>query len=251
MNDIFKSLKNNRKWHQENTKKRKEPFYTVLWRNEVNVAITEWPAGGGVPANANGGEALELRECLRQLSVGDVGVEVADVKRRRRCGHRRRNRHWSINRKQTSKHLMLIVLEKESSFVGEKKKTLCQLIWREKWEKVENWLSEGRERERDRERRKCEIWTKGGEREGVVCVRLYEGVGMHGRSVLCTGLTRTRRRGAWMPRGGSWAQSLPFLDLTFGSFCDLLFNGKSRLVNQLSIADRDFGLWWWCHGLGS
>lgn len=85
-----------------NLKKKGEIFendVTVLGRNEVDVAITEWLAGGRVPANANGSETLELRECFYQLGVGDVGVEVADVKRRRNGAGRRSNRHWSIEEK--------------------------------------------------------------------------------------------------------------------------------------------------------
>jgi len=59
---------------------------TVLRRNEVDVAITEGFAGGGVFADANGSEALELGECVNEVAVGDVRMEVANVERRRRGG---------------------------------------------------------------------------------------------------------------------------------------------------------------------
>lgn len=66
---------------------------TVLRGNEVDVTVTEGFAGGGVFADANRREALEVGECVDEVVVGDVGVEVADVERRRSGGDRRRNRH--------------------------------------------------------------------------------------------------------------------------------------------------------------
>lgn len=66
---------------------------TVLRGNEVEVTVTEGFPRGGVFADANRREALEVGECVDEVVVGDVGVEVADVERRRSGGDRRRNRH--------------------------------------------------------------------------------------------------------------------------------------------------------------
>lgn len=52
---------------------------TVQWGDEVDVTVTEGATGGGVAADSNGCEALELREVVEYLTVGDVRVEVADV----------------------------------------------------------------------------------------------------------------------------------------------------------------------------
>lgn len=62
--------------------------------DEVDVSVTERPAGGGVPADADGGEALELGEGLEKEAVGDVRVEVPDVERRRRGGGGGGDRRW-------------------------------------------------------------------------------------------------------------------------------------------------------------
>jgi len=66
---------------------------TVLRGNEVEVTVTEGFPRGGVFADANRREALELGECVDEVAVGDVGVEVADIERRRSGGDRRMNRH--------------------------------------------------------------------------------------------------------------------------------------------------------------
>lgn len=116
-----------------NLKKKGEIFendVTVLGRNEVDVAITEWLAGGRVPANANGSETLELRECFYQLGVGDVGVEVADVKRGRNGPGRRSNRHWSIEKKERGE--ILLARERQRR----EKECVCER--ERKWNEGEN-----------------------------------------------------------------------------------------------------------------
>lgn len=123
-----------------NLKKKGEIFendVTVLGRNEVDVAITEWLAGGRVPANANGSETLELRECFYQLGVGDVGVEVADVKRRRNGAGRRSNRHWSIEEKKEKGNF---ARERET----EKGERMCvwereEMKWRGEYDRERGW----------------------------------------------------------------------------------------------------------------
>lgn len=66
---------------------------TVDGGDVVDVTVAEGAAGGGVAADADGGEGLELGEVLEDLAFGDVRVEVADVQRRRCDADRRRNRH--------------------------------------------------------------------------------------------------------------------------------------------------------------
>ena len=70
--------------------------YTVLVRDEVDVTVTEGPPCGRVSADANGSNALELRERLEELAVRHLRVQVADVERRRRRNNNRRRRHLTI-----------------------------------------------------------------------------------------------------------------------------------------------------------
>jgi len=58
-------------------------------RDEVDVAVTEGPAGRGVPTDSNRSEALEVREHVEELTLGNVRVEIADVKRSRGGSDRR------------------------------------------------------------------------------------------------------------------------------------------------------------------
>lgn len=68
-----------------------------MQREEVNVTVTRGPATTGVSTNAHGGEALEFRKRFTKLSVGDVGIQITDVKRHRssEC-NRRWSRHWPM-----------------------------------------------------------------------------------------------------------------------------------------------------------
>lgn len=66
---------------------------TVLRRYKVDVAITEGAAGGGIKADTDGGQGIELFESLEQNSIVDVGMQVSDVERRRRGRNPRFQRH--------------------------------------------------------------------------------------------------------------------------------------------------------------
>lgn len=66
---------------------------TFLRGDEVDVTVTEGATGSRVPTDSYGREALELGERVEELAIGDFGMKVSDVKRRRRGGDRLRYRH--------------------------------------------------------------------------------------------------------------------------------------------------------------
>jgi len=68
-----------------------ESDVTVVRGEEVDVAITERFTRGRVSANANRRKSFEIGESIVKMRVGEVGMEIADVKRSRSGGGR--NRH--------------------------------------------------------------------------------------------------------------------------------------------------------------
>lgn len=73
---------------------------TILWREEVNVTVTRGHASGGVFTDPNGSKALESRECVKELTLRYVRVQITYVKRRRCRGRRWNPRHYPLSRAQ-------------------------------------------------------------------------------------------------------------------------------------------------------
>jgi hypothetical protein len=97
-----------------------------------------------------------------KLTVGDIGMKVADVKRSRSGGDRRRNRHWWIDVFLRKKRKMKMKEKiRENVFV------LCERMWcdvREKWKNM-IW---------GRERRWCVCeWVSVGETRHAWPFRYY------------------------------------------------------------------------------
>lgn len=72
-------------------------MYTILRRDEVNIAVTERTTSDGVATDSNRSQALEFLEGIKQLTISHVQVQVADVNRCRRRRYRwLRNRHCHL-----------------------------------------------------------------------------------------------------------------------------------------------------------
>lgn len=76
--------------HNNPKKKTKLKKVTFLRVDEVDVAVAERMAVGGVPTDPYGRDGLELTESIVQLTIGDVRIKVSDVQRRSRHTHRQR-----------------------------------------------------------------------------------------------------------------------------------------------------------------
>lgn len=76
--------------HNNNNNKTKFKKVTFLRVDEVDVAVAERMAVGGVPTDPYGRDGLELTESIVQLTIGDVRIKVSDVQRRSRHTHRER-----------------------------------------------------------------------------------------------------------------------------------------------------------------
>jgi hypothetical protein len=80
-----------------------------------------------------------------KLSVGDIGMKVADVKRSRSGGDRRRNRHWWIGVFVRKKRKMKM---KEKEKIRENVFVLCERMWCDVCDVRENERYDMRERKK-------------------------------------------------------------------------------------------------------
>jgi len=56
-------------------------IFSVLGGVKIDVSITERTTSDGVPADANRSDRADLIEYLKQIGLGDIGIEIADVER--------------------------------------------------------------------------------------------------------------------------------------------------------------------------
>lgn len=75
-------------------------YDTIVWGEEVNVTVTGGPASGGVFTDTNGSKALEFRECVKELTVRYVRVQITYIKRGWCRGRRWNHRHYPLSQPQ-------------------------------------------------------------------------------------------------------------------------------------------------------